>query len=95
VDVRYVNLPRDRESGKIKGFAFVDVGSADQIPKAIEALNGIEVGDRPLRVSRYLAKDQIRSSKSGTLEHVFRITVTHKQPTLTFQAHDHETSHFN
>ena len=65
VPVKYINLPRNEESGEIKGFAFIDVESADDIPKAVEALNGKQVGERPLRVSKVLEKDQIRSKKQG------------------------------
>lgn len=63
VDVKHVSLPKNRESGIIKGFAFVDVGSEEDIPKAVENLNGNDVEGRPLRVSRTLPKNQIRSAK--------------------------------
>eukprot|EP00980_Cylindrotheca_fusiformis_P006142 scaffold1319_cov126-Cylindrotheca_fusiformis.AAC.31 len=63
VEVRFVNLPRDRESERIRGFAFVDVGSEEEIVKLVDALAGKELGGRPLRVSRSLDKDQIRSTK--------------------------------
>lgn len=66
VEVRFVNLPKNRETNNIKGFAFVDVGSEDEVPKLVDALGGKEIGGRPLRVSRSLEKDQIRSTrKSG------------------------------
>ena len=63
VSVKYINLPRNEETGEIKGFAFIDVESADDIAKAVDALNGVQVGERPLRVSKVLEKDQIRSKK--------------------------------
>ena len=63
VDVTYVSLPTNRETGTIKGFAFVDVASEDQIPIAVEKLNQFEMEGRALRVSRSLPKDQIRSTK--------------------------------
>eukprot|EP00428_Durinskia_dybowskii_P024563 CAMPEP_0170232902 /NCGR_PEP_ID=MMETSP0116_2-20130129/16193_1 /TAXON_ID=400756 /ORGANISM="Durinskia baltica, Strain CSIRO CS-38" /LENGTH=363 /DNA_ID=CAMNT_0010483689 /DNA_START=119 /DNA_END=1210 /DNA_ORIENTATION=+ len=65
VPIKYINLPRNEETGEIKGFAFIDVESADDIPKAVDALNGVQVGDRPLRVSKVLEKNQIRSKKQG------------------------------
>lgn len=65
IECGYINMPRNEESGEIKGFAFVDVKSEDDILKAVEALNGIEVGDRPLRVSKVLPKEQIRSKKTN------------------------------
>jgi len=65
VKVKYVNLPRNQESGEIKGFAFIDVATEEDIPKAVEALNGLEVGERQLRVSKSLDKHQIRSKKAN------------------------------
>ncbi len=65
VSVKYINLPRNEKTGEIKGFAFIDVESAEDIPKAVDALNGIQAGDRPLRVSKVLEKDQIRSKKQS------------------------------
>ncbi len=58
-------MPRNEASGEIKGFAFIEVNSEDEILKAVDALNGIEVGDRPLRVSKVLPKEQIRSKKTN------------------------------
>ena len=63
--MRYVNLPRNRETGVIKGFAFVDVASEEDIAKCVDALDGVELEGRPLRVSRSLNKDQIRSTKNN------------------------------
>jgi len=65
VSVKYINLPRNEKTGEIKGFAFIDVESAEDIPKAVDALNGVQVGERPLRVSKVLEKDQIRSKKQS------------------------------
>ena len=47
------------------GFAFIDVHSEEDIGKAVDALNGKEIGERKLRVSKSLDKDQIRSKKGG------------------------------
>ena len=62
-DVRYINLPKDRESDRIRGFGFVDVASADDVLKVVDAINGKEMDGRLLRVSRSMEKDQIRSVK--------------------------------
>jgi RNA recognition motif-containing protein len=67
VDVRYVSLPRNRETGNIKGFAFVDLASPDEILKAIDALNEVDMDGRPLRVSLSLPKDQIRSTRKSSM----------------------------
>lgn len=41
----------DRESGRSKGFGFVEMGSADQAEAAIAALNGMSVGGRSIVVN--------------------------------------------
>jgi RNA recognition motif-containing protein len=66
VEVKYVNLPRNTDSGEIKGFAFIDVESNDAIATAVNALNGVVVGERPLRVSKSLEKGQIKSQKNNS-----------------------------
>ena len=65
VDVRYVSLPKNKETGVIKGFAFVDVGSPEDIPKAVDAFDGIELEGRPMRVSLSLPKEQVQSTKKN------------------------------
>ena len=76
VEVQYVSLPRNTETGEIKGFAFIDVPTEDEIPKAVEALNGIEVEGRNLRVSKVLPKDQVRSQKKASKFQSSRVTAT-------------------
>ena len=51
----------DRESGRSRGFGFVEMASSDEAAKAIAAINGREVGGRQLNVSE--AKE--RSSGGG------------------------------
>jgi RNA recognition motif-containing protein len=41
----------DRETGRSRGFGFVEMTSADDAEKAIAAINGREVGGRALNVS--------------------------------------------
>jgi len=41
----------DRETGKSKGFGFVEMASAEQAQAAIEALNGMSVDGRTISVS--------------------------------------------
>lgn len=49
--VTSVAIIKDRETGRSKGFAFVEMGSADEAQKAISMLNGQQMGGRDLRVS--------------------------------------------
>ncbi|GJV11862.1 29 kDa ribonucleoprotein A, chloroplastic-like protein [Tanacetum coccineum] len=41
----------DRDSGRSKGFGFVTFGSADEVNKAIESLDGVDVDGRSIRVT--------------------------------------------
>lgn len=50
-EVTAVNLVTDERTGKTKGFAFVEMASDEEARKAIEALNGTLLLDRPLSVS--------------------------------------------
>ena len=41
----------DKFSGQSKGFGFVEMGDSGEANRAIEAVNGQNVGGRPLRVN--------------------------------------------
>ena len=49
--VASVALIKDRESGRSKGFAFVEMSSQAEAENAIRMFNGHNMGDRELRVS--------------------------------------------
>jgi RNA recognition motif-containing protein len=49
--VSSVNLITDRNTGQSKGFAFVEMESDDEAQKAIEQLNGTDVGGRNIIVN--------------------------------------------
>ncbi len=46
-----VAIPTDAETGRKRGFAFVEMGSPEEAEAAIEALNGKEVEGRAIAVS--------------------------------------------
>jgi RNA recognition motif-containing protein len=46
-----VVLPVDRATDRPRGFAFVEFSEPDLVSKAIEQLDGVELGGRQLRVS--------------------------------------------
>lgn len=48
----------DRETGRSRGFGFVEMGSAEAAQNAISALNGKDLGGRQLTVN--LAKERSR-----------------------------------
>ncbi len=50
--VKRVQLPMDRESGRVRGFAFVDMEEEAQEDAAIEALDGAKWMGRDLRVNK-------------------------------------------
>ncbi|GAB4500896.1 MAG: hypothetical protein Fur0035_04360 [Anaerolineales bacterium] len=49
--VTSVAIIKDRDSGRSKGFAFVEMASADDAQKAISMLNGQDFAGRPLTVN--------------------------------------------
>jgi RNA recognition motif-containing protein len=49
--VTSVAIIKDRETGRSKGFAFVEMSSSDEAQKAINMLTGHMLGGRDLRVS--------------------------------------------
>ena len=48
--VNKVNIPTDKDTGKPRGFAFVEMYDADEASKAIGALDGYEINRRTLAV---------------------------------------------
>ena len=50
-EVVSAQLITDRDTGRSKGFGFVEMGDEDQAQAAIDALNGTEVGGRALTVN--------------------------------------------
>ena len=50
--VNRVQLPTDRETGRVRGFAFVEMSSEDEETAAIEALDGAEWMGRDIRVNK-------------------------------------------
>ncbi|EKU97020.1 RRM domain-containing RNA-binding protein [Leptolyngbya sp. PCC 7375] len=59
--VKSVHLPTDRETGRMRGFAFVEMGAESEETAAIEALDGAEWMGRDLKVN----KAKPREERSG------------------------------
>ena len=55
--VNRVQLPTDRETGKVRGFAFVEMSSEAEEEAAIAALDGAEWMGRDLRVNKARPKE--------------------------------------
>jgi RNA recognition motif-containing protein len=63
-EVTSVNLITDRDTGRAKGFGFVEMGSAEEAQNAKTALDGTQVDGRTLKVD--VAKEQApRAPRSG------------------------------
>lgn len=50
-DVRSAKVIMDRETGRSKGFGFVEMDDSQQAEEAIRSLNGQDLKGRPARVS--------------------------------------------
>jgi RNA recognition motif-containing protein len=62
--VKQVNLPTDRETGRLRGFAFVEMTTEAEETAAIEALDGAEWMGRDLKVNKAKPRED-RSSFGG------------------------------
>jgi cold-inducible RNA-binding protein len=51
-EIESVNMITDRETGRPKGFAFVEMSSQQAAEAAISALNGKSVDDREIKVDK-------------------------------------------
>jgi RNA recognition motif-containing protein len=56
--VERVNIVMDKDTGRPKGFAFVEMTEASEADKACLALSGSDLGGRALRVNEAKAKRQ-------------------------------------
>ena len=59
-----ISIVTDRETGRSRGFAFVEMTNADEADKAIAALDGKELGGRALKINE--AKPKTDRPKSGS-----------------------------
>ena len=63
--VKRVQLPTDRETGRLRGFGFVEMGTEAEETAAIEALDGAEWMGRDLKVNKAKPKEDRGSSGGG------------------------------
>lgn len=49
--VRSINIIKDRETGRSRGFAFVEMENGDQAKQAIDELNLTAINDRKITVN--------------------------------------------
>ncbi len=60
-----VHVATDRETGRARGFAFVEMANDEEAAKAIAALDGKEVGGRSLKVNEARPKAERSGPRGG------------------------------
>ncbi|MEO0540046.1 MAG: RNA-binding protein [Cyanobacteria bacterium P01_A01_bin.105] len=63
--VERVAIPTDRETGRPRGFAFVELAEDAQEDAAIEALDGAEWMGRELRVNKARPRENNNNNRRG------------------------------
>ncbi|MBO9998678.1 MAG: RNA-binding protein [Cyanobacteria bacterium SID2] len=63
--VKRVHLPTDRETGRVRGFAFVEMEDEADEARAIEELDGAEWMARRIRVNKAKPRQDNKRSGSG------------------------------
>jgi RNA recognition motif-containing protein len=63
--VKRVQIPTDRETGKIRGFAFVEMGNDAEEDKAIAELDGAEWMGRSIKVNKAKPREDNRGGSSS------------------------------
>ena len=53
-----VSIITDRETGRSRGFAFVEMPNDEEAERAINALNGQELGDRRLNINEARPREE-------------------------------------
>lgn len=64
--VKRVSLPTDRETGRPRGFGFVEMESDDQETVAIETLDGADWMGRQMRVNKAKPRENSGRNSSGS-----------------------------
>lgn len=63
--VKFVSIPKNRETGESRGFAFVDMASKDECDAAIAATANTMLNGRTIRVNESLPKDKIQKQNAN------------------------------
>ena len=69
--VKRVQLPTDRETGRLRGFGFVEMSSDEEETAAIDGLDGAEWMGRDLKVNKAKPRED-RGSVAGKGNNSFR-----------------------
>jgi RNA recognition motif-containing protein len=63
--VKRVQLPTDRETGRMRGFGFVEMNTDTEEQTAIDALDGAEWMGRDIKVNKAKPREDNKSSFGG------------------------------
>jgi len=63
--IERVSVATDRDTGRSRGFAFVEMTDPAEADRAIEALNGTDLGGRSLNVNEARPKPSGGGSREG------------------------------
>ncbi|KAI7902219.1 uncharacterized protein BX663DRAFT_512159 [Cokeromyces recurvatus] len=64
----FVNLHRDTETGRSKGFGFIQYKNPSDAKQALEKMNGFELAGRPLKVGLVTEKPPVSGSSNFNLD---------------------------
>ena len=64
-EIESVNLISDRNTGRSRGFAFVEMSTEQAAQQAMSGMNGKQVDDREIKVDKAKPKSDSRSSDRG------------------------------
>lgn len=64
--VKRVQMPKDRETGKLRGFAFIEMETDAEETAAIEALDGAEWMGRDLKVNKAKPREERKPGGGGS-----------------------------
>jgi RNA recognition motif-containing protein len=64
-EIARVSVVTDRDTGRARGFAFVEMNNDEEAAKAIAGLNGKEVDGRALNVNEARPKTERSGSRGG------------------------------
>jgi RNA recognition motif-containing protein len=68
-NVESVKIIKDLATGRSKGFGFVEMTSDEDVEKAIAALNGTDLMERPLTVNKARPQQTDRNQKNSRNRH--------------------------
>jgi RNA recognition motif-containing protein len=64
-EVGTINIIKDRDTGRSRGFAFVEMPDASAAKAAIKGVNGTDLGGRTLKVNEAQPKGDRGGGRSG------------------------------